>query len=505
MQIQKILQPVTRDHLKGLPRQQLIELLLGEQSIREQALARMTELEEEKYLINEKYVLIKNKLFMPSSEKSALDKQPRPRKTRKQAGNRTLKPSERYSNVAILEQEIELSPSPPCPCCGEEMVDSGMVESSESLSIIPKKYVIKRQNRHKYHCRGCRSGITTAPAIPRIKPGSSYDDDFIVDVALSKYCDLIPIERYAAIARRGGFPGLPPQSLIELTHYLAEFLLPVVALIKEEILEAEVLHADETPHLMLEGDAKKNWYLWGFSSLHSSYFECQNTRSGDVASEILKSARCRFLVSDIYSGYNKAVRCANDERRVAGRGEIFNAYCNAHSRRKFREIPGDAGAAFVEDYRRIYQIEAETKDDPLEGISEKRQQIRPIMEDMRVQAKQLLLGVSSRSQAAKAANYFINNYDGLSLFLDHPEIPIDNNHEERQLRSHVVGRKTWYGTHSRNGARTASVMFTVVESCKINGLNPRKYIADLVRNIHQGNPPYSPRQAALRKNDPETG
>src|SRR5580692_2111257 len=95
---------------------------------------------------------------------------------------------------------------------------------------------------------------------------SSYSDEMIVDVALSKYCDLIPIGRYAAMAARGGVKDLPPQSLIELTHSFADFVSGAYARIKQGVLASRVLHADETPHRMLEGSDKKSWYLWGFST-----------------------------------------------------------------------------------------------------------------------------------------------------------------------------------------------------------------------------------------------
>ena len=290
-----ILRPVSREQLKVLPRRDLEDLYLGEQDIRAQVEAFIKILEEENYLIGEKYIRIKNRIFAPSSEKLPHEKDEKKKGERKSPDDRTIKPSERYPKAPIIEQNIEIVPPPPCTCCGNQMTDSGMTETTETLGVIPKKFFIKRQIYHKYHCRSCHGSIEKAPTLPRIKPGSSYDDDFIIDVSVSKYCDLIPIERYASMAKRQGFPGLPPQSLIELTHYLAEFLGVIYGLIKNEILSAEILHADETPHRMLEGDEKKNWFFWGFSTKIASYFECHDTRSGSVASEILKDAKCQYL------------------------------------------------------------------------------------------------------------------------------------------------------------------------------------------------------------------
>ncbi|MGK5089976.1 hypothetical protein WDW86_20690 [Bdellovibrionota bacterium FG-2] len=101
------------------------------------------------------------------------------------------------------------------------MSDSGMTEDSEQLTVIPKKYEIILNKKVKYRCQ-CQGSIVTAPTPARIIEGSSYSDEMIQDVALSKYCDLIPIQRYAAMAARSGLKDLPPQSLIELTRQNAK-------------------------------------------------------------------------------------------------------------------------------------------------------------------------------------------------------------------------------------------------------------------------------------------
>ena len=184
-------------------------------------------------------------------------------------------------------------------------------------------------------------------------------DDMVIDVALSKYCDLIPIERYAAIAGARVAPHSPLRVSIQLTHYLADFLALIYAKLREEVLSSRVLHADETPHRMLEGGGdKSSWYLWGFSTPQgSTYFEIRDTRSGDVASELLINSACEFLVSDVFSGYAKAVRKTNEARKELNKPGIANVYCNAHARRKFREAgPVEQSSAFVKLYGRIYRL-----------------------------------------------------------------------------------------------------------------------------------------------------
>ena len=99
-------------------------------------------------------------------------------------------------------------------------------------------------------------------------------------------------------------------------------------------------------------------------------------------------------------------------------------------------------------------------------------------------------------------SYFLNHYAEFVRFIENPELPIDNNPAERLLRSAVIGRKTWYGTHSKRGAETAAILFSIMESCKLNKVNPRKYLKNLVQDLHAGKNVYTPKEYAdLAKNN----
>ncbi len=119
--------------------------------------------------------------------------------------------------------------------------------------------------------------------------------------------------------------------------------------------------------------------------------------------------------------------------------------------------------------------------------------MKPFFEKMKDRALKDLARFPNNSKIAKAMKYFLSNYSGLTLFLTDPEIPIDNNFQESLLRSPVVGRKTWYGTHSKRGAMTAAILFSIVESCKLNKVNPREYFKAVVRDLHLGKKPYTPK------------
>lgn len=415
------------------------------------------------------------------------------KKERENPGPRIKKPSERYPNVVIREIPVDYNSPPGCDACGKEMMDSGMTEDSEQLTVTPKKYEILRYKRSIYRC-SCQSCMKTAPTLPRIIEGSTYSDEMILDVVLSKYCDLIPIERYVKMASRGGLMNLPPNTLYDLTHKFSFFVKEVYRCIGAEVFNSRVLHADETPHKMLEGSDKKSWYLWGFSTPTACYFECRDTRSADVAIEMLLSSKCEVLLSDVYTGYQRTTRLVNAERQKAGTGLIKNAYCNAHARRYFFKCryKYPESCFYLDHYHEIYKMESDARGRPPDEVLGLRQQMRPRFESMRDKAQEEVQRYFKGNKYDQALNYFLNNYEGLTLCLEDPEIPLDNNPQERLLRSHVVGRKTWYGTHSEQGAETASILFTLVESCKLNGVNPREYFPALVKLILNRQPVLTP-------------
>jgi len=496
-----------KSRLESLSKEQVIERCLVfedelERLVRENYALRGLQLTDSQLnlILSEQLSELQAKVFGRSSERykkpipSSGDQGPKP-----PSRPRVKKPSERYPNLTIRDEEIKIEPVPTCPCCGDMMSDSGMTEDSEQLTVIPKKYEIIRQRRAKYRC-ACQGAIVTAPSPARIVPGSTYSDEMIADVALSKFCDLIPIQRYVAMADRAGIFELPANSLIDTTHAYADFVSGAYRLLKTRVMSHTHLSADETPHRMLEGSSKKNWFLWGFSTPDTCYLECRDTRSGDVASQFLTQSQCEVLISDVYSGYRKAIREANVIRSTEGRPQIRNAYCNAHARRYFfKAYPQYPEAQFYLDhYHEIYRTEASAQGKPPPMILEARAQMRDRFELMKAKALEELPSYPRNGKYGKALRYLIEHIEGLTLFLEDAKVPIDNNRQERLLRSHVVGRKCWYGTHSEQGALTAAILFSLVETCKLNQVNPREYFKHLTEDLLSGSKPYTPIDFKIR-------
>lgn len=504
--------PIPMTKLQQLSREELIEFIGLQQKVNDSMVREVkrlrelqSELEQKTFCIDEQYIILKNKYFGKSSEKEP-GQEDRNRDNQAKGRGKKKKiqlPSLRYPNAPLIEREVELKDLPDCKCCGQKMSDSGMTEASEFLTVIPKQYIVIRQKRHKYRCGKCHGDIVTAPPPPRVNPGSSYSDEMIIDVAMTKYCDLIPMERYSSMASRSGLEDLPPQSLIEQSHVLADFCIGAYDKLGREIMASYVLYADETPHRMLEGSDTSYWYLWGFSNPKSCYFECHDTRSGDVASRVLMESSCRFLMSDVFSGYPRATKIVNTERAKNNIDPILHAHCNSHVRRKFKEAKDhfpDESKIFIDLYKKIYRLEKIAKARPPDRILRVRRLMVPLFEQMKLEAMQNVKGYSSKSSIAKAMSYFLNSYEKFILFTKVPELPIDNNSQESLLRNPVIGRKTWYGTHSERGAKTSAILFSIVESCRLNNINPREYFKNLVQDLHQKKEPYTPKEyAALQK------
>lgn len=505
MDQEKLFEAVPRHKLEGLNKGELIEFNEAQARVIDQfrkEIARLQAekelLEQQSLLVDDKYIFLKKKFFGRSSEKESplegLDLEiPAANKDPK---TRVLLPSQRYPHLSIEVEDLELKKLPVCDCCGSEAVDSGMYEVSECLTLDPREFYVRRTRRKKYRCGKCHGSIITTPSLPRITPGGSYSDELMVDVAMSKYCDLVPIERYVAIASREGLEDLPQNSLIETTHQVADFAEPVVNRILEtEIRPSLVLHVDDTRHRMLKKPDQSH-YLWGFSNQIASYFEVHDTRSGDVISALLKESKCEYLVSDAFGGNNKSVNDTNEYRLERKQNPIQKIYCNAHARRKFKEAREKTidAQVYIDLYKKIYYLESQTKGKPPDEILELRRQMRPLFENIRSLSEKNISNYSSKSAMVTAMRYFSKNYEPLTHFLTNPILPIDNNPQERLLRNPVIGRKTWFGTQTDRGAKTNAILFTIVESCKLNQINPREYLKNLVVSILHNNEVITPNE-----------
>lgn len=486
--------------LETLNREQLLELAKQQQianeylkAVNTKIIEKLTKLaEQEKIAIRDELLVIKRKFYSSSSEKRHFEKKTEPKERREKGGPKVCLPSDRFPDIPFVEEDIDFEKTPTCKLCESTMVDMGVTEDAEYVTVTQKVFHIIKSQRHKYRCKSCHGDIKTAPQKPRLKPGSSFSDEIAIDVAVSKYADHMPVERYAREAERLGLKGIHPKTLIDQTHYLADALLPVYERLRKELQDAEILQADETPWKLLEGDETNNWWLWGFFTRNAAYYEAHDTRASEVSRDFLKDSRATHLLTDAYCAYSNSTK---------GTG-IKNSFCMAHARRKFIDAEPNYPEAtpVIERIGELFKIEREIKGRPPDEIlNERRTRSAPILKEI----KNYLFKINPlpKSSLGKARDYMLKHWDGLTEFLNEPKLPIDNNLSERGLRGPVLGRKNFYGNHSKRGAKTTQILYSLIESCKLNRIDPQKYLRETVQNILNDKPALTPSQYA--KNNSE--
>lgn len=361
---------------------------------------------------------------------------------------------------------------PDCPVCGGTMhVMEGQFEDSEEITVAEGTYKVGFHRRQKYRCR-CNGHIETAPGPPKLVPGGRYSVDFAIHTAIGKYCDHLPLERQVSRMERHGLITTS-QTLWDQLDALAGHLEPTWAALGGRILSEPVLHVDETGWRMM-GAEKPNWTVWGLRTTDTAWYQLARSKNAAMAEKILGGYR-GILVADGYMVYRNLRKKRPDAIRLA--------HCWAHADRHFRDAKDPPGA--IREIRdlihELYEIDRQVGG-PFPGdggAQDRRAQLRrersaPVVAEIRQWA--FSQGGLRRSSFGKAVQYLLKYWDGLTLFLADPRVPLDNNAAERALRGVVVGRKNFYGTRSKRGAKVASILYSLIETAKLRGVEPGEYL-----------------------------
>ena len=424
------------------------------------------------------------KLFGDSSEKrNGTDKEKK--KTgdgkKKQKGHGPNKQLE----LPIVETFHELDEADfICPKCGGQLEEwEGQFEESEAITVVERIFVKVRHMRKKYRCR-CNSCIETAPGPLKLKPGSRYSPEFAVEVAIGKYVDHLPLQRQVNIMKREGLQ-VTAQTLWDQIETLANVLKPTYEQILQEVLDSPLVYADETWWRMMgkrKGE-KKRWWMWGAASDNLVAYRIMNSRSQLAARSMLEGYE-GILMADGYGVYGALARAGPQSDLYRKNDPIIElVHCWAHVRRKFIDIevnyPEECGE-ILDLIGELYDVEREVRgiEDTLDRMQHLRElrydRSRFIVEQIRQWAE--TQRALPRSGLGKAIAYMKSLWPGLTAFLKDPRIPLDNNHIERALRAPVVGRKNHYGSRSKRGTEVTALFYTLVESAKLSGVEPKEYL-----------------------------
>jgi len=368
-----------------------------------------------------------------------------------------------------------------CPVCGEVMVEmpGDQAEESEEITVIEAEYKVLKHRRQIYHCQ-CGDHAKTAPGPARLIPGGRYSIEFAVHVAENKYLDHLPLERQARAMGRAGL-NVRSQTLWDQIDALARHLEPTYEELCDRVLDNEVVYADETHWRNHENKNTSKWWTWCVASDEISVYRIEKTRSQKAAKNLLGGFK-GVVMTDGYAAYQALERDGQ---------EFELAHCWAHARRKFLEAEDaypELSDYAVKQIKELFKIERATPragpcaDDEerrriLELRGKRRRKLsKPIIDDLLLWAGENRGRVLPGSKMGKAINYMLKLWKGLTLFLEDPRIPLDNNAAERALRGVVVGRKNHYGSKSLRGTKVAAILYTLFETAKLSGVDPRAYV-----------------------------
>lgn len=369
-----------------------------------------------------------------------------------------------------------------CPACSGTLEEMGEVtEDAEEITVERRRFVVVKHKRHKYRCR-CNGAVKTAPGPLRLIPGGRYSIDFAIALEIDKRLNHLPLDRQRRQMAREGLE-ISTQTMWDQEDALAELLEPSYVKLLAYILGDEIIGADETHWRLMQKDSSKKWWVWCLTTHDAAWYMLEPSRSAATIGSVLGEFE-GVVMCDAYSAYQTLA--------AGSKGRLRLAHCFAHARRKFYEIR----ATYPEQCKQaldmidaLFLLERELPSPDLEGDAKfeaidirylrRNEESRPITEALKKWATQQT--ALPRSALAEAIGYLLGNWQGLTAFLDDPLIPLSNNRTERAVRGMVLGRKNHYGSRSVRGTEVAAIMYSLIETCILCGVDPEEYLRSTAR------------------------
>jgi transposase len=383
------------------------------------------------------------------------------------------------------EVEIHEPEEKGCPACGGSL-NKLSEDISEMLEYVPARFKVIRHVRPKLSCTNC-DAIVQAEAPSRPVARGLAGPGLLAHVLVSKYADHQPLYRQSEIYAREGVE-LERSTLADWVGATSELLRPLHEALRQHVMNARKVHADDTPvPVLTPGQGKtKQGRLWtyvrddrgaGDRTSPAVWFAYSPDRRGEHPHRHLADFK-GALQADAYAGFN----------RLYDSGRILEAACWAHVRRKFFDLQeAYASPITTEALERIgalYAIEREIRGRPPDERQRERQsRSRPLLISLQKWFKTSLTKLSRKSETAAAINYALGRWPALVRYCDDGLLEIDNNAAERALRAVALGRKNYLFAGSDAGGERAAVIYSLLGSAKLNGLDPEAYLTSVLRRI----------------------
>jgi len=398
-----------------------------------------------------------------------------------------------------LPRERIIVPGPAaCACCGSTRLAKLGEDVTETLEVIPRQWKVVQYVREKFTCRA-GEGISQAPAPFHVLPRGFAGPSLLAMILFEKYGQHQPLNRQAERYAREGV-DLSLSTLADQIGGCAMVLRPLYDLIRAHVFAGSRVHGDDTPVPVLAKGKTVTGRLWtyvrddrpfGGRASPAAVFFYSRDRAGDHPERHL-AGYAGILQADAYAGFNRLYA------RDRSPGPIIEAACWAHARRKFfvlADITAKAGGRLpvlaplaleaVKKIDAIFDIERELNGlSAEERLSVRRSRTMSLVASLEDWVRAERARLSRHAETAKAMDYMLKRWASFTRFLDDGRICLTNNAAERALRGIALGRKAWLFAGSDRGGERAAIMYTLIQTARLNGVDPQAWLADVLASVN---------------------
>jgi transposase len=408
------------------------------------------------------------------------------------AGRRRMPGTRKPLPDHLPREDVVHAPACACPGCGGTVFSRIGQDEREVLEYVPSFFKRVVHIRPKLSCRACETIVQAPmPSLPieRGRPGPAL----LAHVLVSKYCDHLPLHRQSDIYTRAGVE-IDRSVMADWVGRMAFLLAPLVEAIGRHVRAGPTLHADDTPVPVLApglGQTKTGrlWVAvrdertWASTAPPAAFYHYSPDRRGEHAKALLDTCR-GFLHADAYSGFGALYK----PKPTGTAPRLVEVACWAHARRYLYEIHVGAGSAVattaLEHIGDLFAIEREIRGrGPEERLAVRQARSVPILEVLRRLLDDALARGSAKSKLADAIRYSTTRWEALTRYTTDGRLEMSNNAAERAIRPLAIGRKNWTFAGSDAGGQRAAAMYTLIETAKMNGLDPEAWLADVIVRI----------------------